>query len=88
MEIQNKQTNSDGTVTIITNIPPVNYIADEAISAYLMVTPTSGGTSNHYILDGNETSTTLNISGYQPGIYAVALVCNGEIVDSKNLSKQ
>ena len=66
----------------------VNYIADEASSAYLMVVSTVTGISNNYILDVNETSINLNVSGYSSGIYSVALVCDGEIVDSKNLAKQ
>lgn len=66
----------------------VNYIADEAVSAYLMVVSTVTGISNNYVLDVNQTSISLNVSGYTPGIYSVALVCDGEIVDSKNLAKQ
>lgn len=66
----------------------VNYIADEAVSAYLMVVSIVTGVSNNYILDVNETSINLNVSGYSSGIYSVALVCDGEIVDSKNLAKQ
>lgn len=66
----------------------VNYNADEAISAYLMVVSTVTGISNNYILDANETSININVSTYSPGIFSVALVCDGEIVDSKTLAKQ
>jgi hypothetical protein len=66
----------------------VNYIADKAVSAYLMVVSIVTGISNNYILDVNETSINLNVSGYSTGMYSVALVCDGEIVDSKNLAKQ
>lgn len=66
----------------------VNYIVDEATSAYLMVVSTVTGISNNYILDTNETSININVSNYSSGFYTVALVCDGEIVDSKNLSKQ
>ncbi len=71
-----------------TNQVTVNYIADEANSAYLMVVSTVTGISNNYILDVNQTSVNLNISNYTSGTYSVALVCDGEIVDSKNLAKQ
>ncbi len=71
-----------------TNQVTVNYIADEASSAYLMVVSTVTGISNNYILDVNQTSVNLNISNYTSGTYSVALVCDGEIVDSKNLAKQ
>ena len=66
----------------------VNYIADDAGSAYLMVVSTMDGTSNNYIFDANLNSITLDIATYQTGSYAVALVCDGVIVDSKNLIKQ
>ena len=66
----------------------VNYIADEATSAYLMIVSIVTGISNNYILDVNETSINLSVSSYASGLYSVALVCDGEIVDSKNLAKQ
>ncbi|CAM3261645.1 hypothetical protein [Aequorivita lipolytica] len=66
----------------------VNYITDEATSAYLMVVSTATGISNNYILDVNATAINLNLSTYTSGLYSVALVCDGEIVDSKNLAKQ
>ncbi len=66
----------------------VNYIADEASSAYLMVVSLVTGISNNYILDVNETNIDLNVSAYASGLYSVALVCDSEIVDSKNLAKQ
>ncbi len=66
----------------------VNYIADEAASAYLMVASTVTGTSNNYILDVQESSINLDITLYPSGLYSIALMCDGEIVDSKNLAKQ
>lgn len=66
----------------------VNYSADGANSAYLMVVSTVTGISNNYILDVAETAININVSGYAPGLYSVALVCDGEIVASKNLAKQ
>ncbi|PHR13864.1 MAG: hypothetical protein COA40_04960 [Aequorivita sp.] len=46
------------------------------------------GISNNYILDVNATAINLDVSTYTSGLYSVALVCDGEIVDSKNLAKQ
>lgn len=66
----------------------VNYIADEASSAYLMVVSTVTGISNNYILDVNATAINLDVSTFTSGLYSVALVCDGTIVDSKNLAKQ
>jgi len=63
----------------------VNYKAQNASSAYIMITSTANGTSNNYILNTNELDLNIDISSYQQGVYAVALVCNGVIVDAKNL---
>ena len=71
-----------------TNSVAVNYVADQATSAYLMVVGTNNNTSNNYILDTELTSINLDISSYPTGVYAVALVCDGDIVDSKQLIKQ
>ncbi|HQX04521.1 MAG TPA: hypothetical protein P5188_13220 [Flavobacterium sp.] len=34
------------------------------------------------------TEATIGISNYTPGFYTVALICNGTIIDAKNLVKQ
>ena len=48
----------------------------------------ANGTSNNYILHTTEFQTTLDISTYSTGLYSVALVCNGQIQQSKTLAKQ
>ncbi|MAP54303.1 S8 family serine peptidase [Altibacter sp.] len=70
------------------SIVTVSYEADEATSAYLMVVDTHSGTSNNYILDTELFEAVIDISNYQPGFYSVALICDGEIVASKNLVKE
>ncbi len=70
------------------NFVNVNYTADEAISAYIMIVDTNSGTSNNYILDITEFTTIIDISNYPSGLYSVALVCEGTIVDSSLLIKQ
>lgn len=70
------------------NSVTVTYDAVDATSAYLMVTSTSSGTSNNYILDITEYQATLDISAYPTGLYSVVLVCNGQIQQSKTLAKQ
>ncbi|MBI9066172.1 MAG: S8 family serine peptidase [Salinivirgaceae bacterium] len=65
----------------------INYKAQDATSAYLMVIGTNTGTSNNYILDTSIFETTIDISSYQFGFYTVALVCDGQIVDAKTLLK-
>lgn len=73
-----------------TNHVSVSYKLNGASSAYLMVIGYYGsnGTSNNYILDVNATETNINVSNYSSGLYSVALVVNGEIVDAKSLIKQ
>lgn len=66
----------------------VNYDAEDANSAYLMVVSTTTGISNNYIINTATNSITFDISGYTTGNYSVALVCDGQIQDSKNLLKQ
>ena len=64
--------------------------ANGVSSAYLMVLGYYTGdssTTNNYILNTDETETTINISDYQAGFYTVALVCDGNIIDAKTLIK-
>jgi len=56
-------------------------------SAYLMVTNTITGGSDNYLLNTSQTQAIINLSSYSSGIYTVTLVCNGAVVDSKNLIK-
>jgi hypothetical protein len=67
----------------------VSYKLNGVDSAYLMVLGFYGSnTSENYILDVNTSQTNINISSYPQGLYTVALVCDGEIVDAKTLIKQ
>jgi hypothetical protein len=72
------------------NNATINYKINGANSAYLMVIGLFGnnGTSNNYILDINCRAINLNISDYITGLYTVALIVDGEIVDAKTLIKQ
>lgn len=72
------------------NNTTINYKINGANSAYLMVIGLFGnsGTSNNYILDINSRAINLNISNYLNGLYTVALIVDGEIVDAKTLIKQ
>ncbi len=71
-----------------TNQVTVNYLADEASSAYVMVVDMNTGNSDNYILDVQQTSTSIDISANAVGLYNVILVCDGEVQNSKNLIKQ
>lgn len=66
----------------------VNYKLNGASSAYLMIIGLNGTVSNNYILDINSTQTNINLSSYSSGYYTIALIVNGEIVDTKTLIKQ
>lgn len=52
-----------------------------------MITGVTNGVSNNYVLNTNSTQTTISLNNYQSGHYIVTLVCDGQIVDSKNLIK-
>lgn len=66
----------------------IHYDADEANSAYVILQPIAGGGSNSYILNTTQNQQTLNVGTYPPAVYAVLLVCDGVIVDSKMLTIQ
>lgn len=72
----------------VTSTVTVNYIADEAASAYLMVVHQNTGNTNNYIIDTEENSHAIDLSGFASGLYSIILVCDGEIQGSKNLVKQ
>ncbi|MCF6308720.1 MAG: S8 family serine peptidase [Flavobacteriaceae bacterium] len=66
----------------------VNYITDGASSAYVMMVNMNTGNSDNYILDIQETNTTIDVSAYTTGLYNIILVCDGEVQNSKTLIKQ
>ena len=68
------------------SIMNIAYKAQKAKSAYIMVVPLFSGVSNQYILNPSETIKTIDVSVYDEGQYAVVLVCDGNIVDYKNIS--
>tara|TARA_R110000850_G_scaffold73760_1_gene161907 strand:- start:36863 stop:39874 length:3012 start_codon:yes stop_codon:yes gene_type:complete len=63
----------------------VNYNSETADTAYLMII--GNNTSQNYMLDTEENTTVIDVSSYSSGYYIVALVCDGDIVDTKNLIK-
>lgn len=84
-------------LSILENIAPnptsdrvtISYKLTGVNSAYLMVSGSFGlGNSNKYTLDLNSSQTTIDISNYPTGLYNVILVCDGKMVDTKNLLKQ
>ena len=67
----------------------VNYNLVEANSASLIIVSQSGNNSTGtYNVDLNATQTTINLINYLPGLYTIALIVNGEVVDSETLIKQ
>ncbi|MDR0802874.1 DUF1986 domain-containing protein [Fluviicola sp.] len=67
------------------NVINIDYRAQKANSAYIMVVPLFSGTSNQYILNTSATLKTIDVSTYKAGQYAVVLICDGNIVDYKNI---
>jgi subtilisin family serine protease len=65
----------------------ISYNITSASTAYLIITNLSTNTSNNYVLNPDSSSININLSNYVGGIYTVSLICNGNLVDSKNLIK-
>lgn len=67
----------------------VVYKLNGVTSAYIMVIGQYGtnNVSNNYALDVTTSQIIIDISAYSNGYYTVALICDGEIVDAKNLLK-
>lgn len=63
----------------------IEYKAQEATSAYIMIISTTNGNTDNYILDTTETEIIIDTTGLTPGLYHISLVCDGELVDTKNL---
>lgn len=67
----------------------VEYETENTNSAYLIILGMNNFlASNNYILDTNLSQTTINISAYPTGLYTIALVCDGQIVDAQALMVQ
>lgn len=66
----------------------VEYTAQKASSAYVMIVPLFTGTSNQYILNTSVKSKTIDVSAYAKGQYAVVLICDGNVVDYRNILVQ
>lgn len=63
----------------------ISYSASGANSAYLMLISSNNGTSDNYIINVSEENKQIDVSNYPSGLYFVSLICNGVLVDSKNL---
>lgn len=64
----------------------VNYFVGNSSSAfYLRITSVSTGNQNNYLISGQSTTQTIDLNMYPMGIFIVSLVCDGHIIDSKNL---
>lgn len=63
-------------------------MADGASSGYVMVVNMNTGSSDNYILNLQQLSTSIDVSTYSTGLYNIILVCDGEIQNSKSLLKQ
>lgn len=65
----------------------INYDIENSNSAYIMISGITNNISNNYLLNSNSSQKTIDLSSYQSGHYIVTLVCDGQIVNSKNLIK-
>lgn len=70
-----------------TNQIQVDYLAENAVSAYISMTSVNTGTTHSYILDPTATSITIDITTYPLGMYVITLICDGTQHDNKQLIK-
>ncbi|MGO2358532.1 MAG: S8 family serine peptidase [Mesonia sp.] len=63
----------------------VAYQTQGATSAYLSITSTQTAVSNNYILNVSNNNLNIDVSSYPAGTYVIALSCDGEIIETKNL---
>ncbi len=63
----------------------INYHIQGAVSAYIIISNLQATISNNYIIETTQSAAIINLSGYVPALYVVTLVCDGEVVESKNL---
>ncbi|GAA4456932.1 S8 family serine peptidase [Rurimicrobium arvi] len=82
-----------GTITSLypnpaTSSTTISYTLDNVTSAYILLVQTGNVTINNYLIDVTQNSQTINLANLQPGIYTAILVCDGKVMDAKNLQKQ
>jgi hypothetical protein len=68
------------------NLMVIDYLSEDVANATLTLAPTSGiGTIHNFMLNPSSTSHTIDVSSFSSGIYAVSLMCDGELKDSKQI---
>jgi len=70
-----------------TNEVTNNYIAEDASSAYFMITEQTTGNAYNHIIETQESQKSIDVSSYPIGIYLVSLICDGNLVETKQLIK-
>jgi len=65
----------------------INYIAEDANSAYLIFTELNTNNTYNFILDATENIIEINMVNYNTGIYFVTLVCDGSAITNKTIIK-
>lgn len=63
----------------------VCYQTQGANSSYISITSTQTAISNNHIISNAQDDIQIDVSGYSLGTYVVTLVCDGQVIESKNL---
>ena len=68
----------------------IRYTLNGVTSAYLMMMsyPGGGDAIYNFVVDTNQSTIELNTTDLSPGLYTIALVCDGVISDASILSVQ
>ena len=65
----------------------ITYLAEDANSAYFMITEQTTGSAYNHIIDTQEYQNTIDVTSYPTGIYLVSLICDGNLITTKQLLK-
>ena len=63
----------------------IDYIAEDATSAYLILTEVSTSNTFNHIIDTQVGQHQIDVSSYATGIYLVTFVCDGTAIETKTI---
>lgn len=63
----------------------ISYLVEDVGSAYMMFTEQTTGNTHNHILETQADTKTIDISNYPIGIYLISLICDGNLIETKQL---
>lgn len=71
----------------VQEIATINYLAEDANSAYLIITELNTNNTHNYILNTTESNIEIDMVDFNTGIYYVTLICDGVAINNSTLIK-